>query len=82
MYQATPAPDSSYRRRFFLWLGPVTCNCRKDGWLNKSQLPQWWCVVLWISVQLNRKVMMTEADLERTDKKADAADEYVIIIHW
>jgi len=32
------------------------------------------------SVQLNRKVMMTEADLERTDKKADAAEQYVIII--
>ena len=28
-------------------------------------------------LQLNRKVMMTDADLERTDKKADAAEEYV-----
>ena len=33
-----------------------------------------------VSVQLNRKLMMTEADLERTDKKADAADEYVNIL--
>ena len=31
-----------------------------------------------VTVQLNRKVMMTEADLERTDKKADAAEQYVI----
>jgi len=31
-------------------------------------------------VQLSRKLMMTEADLERSDKKADAADEYVAMV--
>lgn len=31
-------------------------------------------------LQLSRKLMMTEADLERSDKKADAADEYVALI--
>jgi len=31
-----------------------------------------------VPVQLNRKLMMTEDDLERSDKKANASDEYVI----
>jgi len=32
-------------------------------------------VLMNFDVQLNRKVMMTEADLERADKKADTADQ-------